>query len=375
MANKTVILLGAGASKAAGAPLMNNFLDVAEDILKSGSIKDDDIRGHFELVFEGIHQLRRVFSKTVIDIRNIEDVFSAFEMAGIVGSIGDLSMRKIRRLRPAIRALVYETLDRCLLCYRPSPESRRAGQRPFPKGFVTLANDVNQAMKRSRYSSLDFDFITFNYDLALDTTFDLVGIPYDYCLQEPEEMPNFRILKLHGSLNWRSCKKCQLVFNLNPSDTIHRLRMLDRDLDRDQDITLRLVKDREMVCPRCERPVADEAFIAPPTWNRGEYQNRLKNVWREAVKCLQTAENIVVIGYSLPDTDQFFRHLFALGSTGRARLRRFVLVDPAAETLARERYRPFLGPEADQRLELKTIPENGAGLDMARDILRETAFG
>jgi hypothetical protein len=40
------------------------------------------------------------------------------------------------------------------------------------------------------------------------------------------------------------------------------------------------------------------------------------------------AQEIIVIGYSLPETDFFFRNLFALGTVGRKFIRRFAVVNP-----------------------------------------------
>jgi hypothetical protein len=37
-------------------------------------------------------------------------------------------------------------------------------------------------------------------------------------------------------------------------------------------------------------------------------------VWRTAAQHLSEAEHIFIIGYSLPETDQFFRYLYGLGT-------------------------------------------------------------
>ena len=55
-----VFILGAGASKRAGAPLMNDFLDVANDLWKLGFVKDADEQ--FQNVFSGISELQKVHS-------------------------------------------------------------------------------------------------------------------------------------------------------------------------------------------------------------------------------------------------------------------------------------------------------------------------
>jgi len=61
---KTVFILGAGASKTAGAPLMYNFLDRAHDLFR---LKDDGIQdamADFEDVFDAINELQRVYANS-----------------------------------------------------------------------------------------------------------------------------------------------------------------------------------------------------------------------------------------------------------------------------------------------------------------------
>ena len=79
-----VFILGAGASKQAGAPLMANFLDVAHNLWKLGKVKDAE--ESFKKVFEARAALQSVHSKSSLDIDNIESVFTAFEMANTLGN-------------------------------------------------------------------------------------------------------------------------------------------------------------------------------------------------------------------------------------------------------------------------------------------------
>ena len=73
-----VFILGAGASKDAGVPLMAEFLDVAE---REWRLKHVEGRNaSFKDVFDALSQLSCVHSKSTLDIENVESVFSAFEM-------------------------------------------------------------------------------------------------------------------------------------------------------------------------------------------------------------------------------------------------------------------------------------------------------
>ncbi|MFW6060529.1 MAG: hypothetical protein ACODAQ_10125 [Phycisphaeraceae bacterium] len=68
-------------------------------------------------------------------------------------------------------------------------------------------------------------------------------------------------------------------------------------------------------------------LIVPPTWNKGEYHRELESVWRKAATHLSEAENIIIIGYSAPESDHFFHSLFSLGTMSDAILDRFWILD------------------------------------------------
>jgi hypothetical protein len=70
-------------------------------------------------------------------------------------------------------------------------------------------------------------------------------------------------------------------------------------------------------------------------------------VWRTAALHLSEAENVVVIGYSVPDSDEFFRYFYALGSVGESVLNVFAVVDPDGG--AADRFRLLLGLGARDR--------------------------
>jgi len=76
---RTVFVLGAGASREGGAPLMNDFLDVAEELLHQKRV--GNAAEHFELVLRARDSLQAVHSKAILNVRNLESVFGAFEMA------------------------------------------------------------------------------------------------------------------------------------------------------------------------------------------------------------------------------------------------------------------------------------------------------
>ena len=90
--------------------------------------------------------------------------------------------------------------------------------------------------------------------------------------------------------------------------------------------------------------VVPEPVLVPPTWNKAEYYKNLSEVWSRAAQELTDAEDIFIAGYSLPETDSFFRYMYALGTVGGAPLKRLWVFnpDPAVES----RFSDMLGPGA-----------------------------
>src|SRR2546422_542427 len=101
---KTVFILGAGASQMAGAPLMSEFLDVADHLWKTGAVtKREDC---FKSVFKGIAALQDVHSKARLDFNNIESVFAAFEMASTLNRFPRHKAEDIEKLIHALKVVI-----------------------------------------------------------------------------------------------------------------------------------------------------------------------------------------------------------------------------------------------------------------------------
>jgi len=100
-----------------------------------------------------------------------------------------------------------------------------------------------------------------------------------------------------------------------------------------------------------EDPAVDEQpVIVPPSWNKADYHRDLTEVWAKAARHLSEADYIFVMGYSLPETDSFFRHLYALGSESAKPFKKIGVFDPMPENAAVDlRFRSLLGPGAEAR--------------------------
>ncbi len=108
--------------------------------------------------------------------------------------------------------------------------------------------------------------------------------------------PSFRLLKLHGSLNWFWV----------PGDasgaTLNSWNLFDYEED-----------ERDRYLP------GREPFIVPPAATKSTYFNNpiMRQVWSEAGKALSRADRLHFVGYSIPTTDLLSSSMIADSLAGR----------------------------------------------------------
>ena len=336
--SQTVFILGAGASREAGGPLMSDFLDVAEGLQRSSEAQPFQ----FQDVFSAISALSAAHSKSALELDNIESVFAAFEMATLFGKpLGSLGPDVVGRLSHQMRRMIARTLE--LSIEYQFSDGRVKPPVPYEQ-FVELLQEIN---KRQRAS---ISIITFNYDIALDYAFNYCGLSSDYCLGA-SRMPNSApLLKLHGSLNWARCKKCMGIVPWGIREYTQRFQHSSYAGNVFKEI-VRHLKDFS----HCDQQVDEEPVIIPPTWNKTQYHQEIARIWRAASDELSNAENIIVIGYSLPPTDQFFRFLYAIGTIGPSRIKNFWVFDPDPTGQVEARFRSLLGQAALSRFRFSQV--------------------
>ena len=335
--SEIVFVLGAGASKHCGTPLMNNFLEVAEDLWRAGEV--EEAKEDFKKVFDARGKLQAVHSKAKINTYNVEDVFAAFEMGKLLGRLpGIEGSVKIEKLISSIKKVIGYTLERTT---RFPHNTIQKGVNP-PESYYEFAdNIIDKIIEREKGCSV----ITFNYDLGLDYSLYARGILPDYGLGDID-LTNKKCvtyLKLHGSLNWGKCRSrnCGRIIPLIKFDEL----ISKSGLDYSTIPIISRLKNR--TCPSCKKPLGEDPFIVPPTWNKTAYHEEIEHVWKRAALELKDAENIFVLGYSFPDTDMFFRYLFALGVDMRTSLRGFYVYD--IDSAVEERFQNLLGSGVSQR--------------------------
>jgi NAD-dependent SIR2 family protein deacetylase len=331
--DRNVFILGAGFSASAGAPVINDFLDTSREIFDNpDSALDDAEKQLFGQVFEFKKRVAQAREKFLIDLDNIEQLFGLIEMSH--------RLQKRKDVRDAMVYVIAKTLQ-IAIARKHQRQSVRLSLAPgFERSSPTWVESVPRenadvvcpdiytyfglllsgkfdAPNKSRSNVV----ITFNYDLILDDALRRIDVEPFYGLPDcdvdgiPQRESRVPVLKLHGSTNWAICPRCRKVhvagvkFTGDPGAFRARL------------------------CSKCHKPGL-HLLLVPPSWDKSEYRVTMRPVWNEAVNALKTANRICVIGYSMPETDTFFKFLLTLGLAENHQLYRFVLVDKINKRLA-----------------------------------------
>ncbi|GAG73858.1 unnamed protein product [marine sediment metagenome] len=170
--------------------------------------------------------------------------------------------------------------------------------------------------------------ITLNYDTLLEESFDFLYPDYgliDYCIHlinynYPPGMDAFnwwdnprefipvwsnsnpipiKIIKIHGSLNWKYCSTCRGIL-LTPWDTdidLNTGKFIRHDYEIDKSYIYRCPIDNTVF----------ETLILQPSHIKNFENPIIKEIFNEAVSEIKNSKRLIFIGYSFPDADIHIR--------------------------------------------------------------------
>ena len=336
--SNVVFILGAGCSKLAGAPLMREFLDTASYLHSTGKVQAKS--EHFERVFKAIGSLQAVHSKAQLDLYNIESIFNALEIANTIEKLPGYASDEIPKVIDSLKEVIVATLENTVI-FPPIGEGIGI-PRPYDHFMEVLSYISNEASPHRTAS-----IITFNYDIAIDIALYKSRIAYDYCIDKKDctVMP---LLKLHGSLNWASRRRDNTIITLELRDYFqhYSLKFPGHHTEIRIPIGSQL---NEYFTKYTKEEVNRQPVIVPPTWNKADHYSSINSVWARAAYDLGEAEYIFIIGYSLPETDAFFRLLYALGTVSNTPLKSIEIFNPDNSDDIRRRFESIVGYGAKAR--------------------------
>ena len=194
-----VLVLGAGAAYDFGAPLMKDFYKVASEIFVNTD--DNVVKEHFSTVFEFINRLQKAQAKANIDLHNIEQVYTALEMAKLLG----LEHLKVKRkswsqMDDSMRFFLTHNIENQTKL--PSPPSIHAHRQSSNSiDLVTMAKPQKnfgstgsyiQSLKKKGWN---VTIVTFNYDLVTEATLSQVNMNVEYCLDGNKKTSDTDVLQ------------------------------------------------------------------------------------------------------------------------------------------------------------------------------------
>jgi len=189
---------------------------------------------------------------------------------------------------------------------------------------------VSKYFNETEASKVKNRIITFNYDDLLDkyfikkfslqeVCFDRIKQSRDAPSRRSENFDNPLIIKLHGSVNWR-CKTSD--FN-RIIDSKYRAKSKDSFID---------IWYAEKGYPSPSDSVSP--FIIPPLNTKPITEiGMLKYLWTKAYEYLHEAKELIICGYSLPNTDRLAYSMFS-NFTNKS-ISKVTIVDPNTAVLGK----------------------------------------
>ena len=346
---KTIYILGAGFSKGLNAPLQSEIID---DIFK---IDPCSLPYELQNIFtdyrnEFMHLLNDTFYLESKDFKliSLEDIYTPLDRC----LLENVSFRGIQRdalfsIKQKINALII-ILIKTKLDF--------VGQPNYASNFAHYLVDLK---KRKGKNKDPFSIFSFNWDIVIDNAIyselfldrPSKGI-LDYCchytpyqnndnllpglLARGKGLFNIKLLKLHGSMNWLQCQRCQRLFiQFGEKIAIHEF--LDKP-----------------ICRLCEKNYKNDSIenrlvsqLIMPTFIKDLNNVQLKLIWQNAAIELSEATELVFLGYSFPYADFEFRQLLSRFARHEAKILAVLCERDKPSALNTDcpelRYRSFFG--------------------------------
>ena len=300
-----VFILGAGASASAGLPMQVDLLPKALQKPEiTGSAVGSEIVGFLERFFtfsqrtpEQMPSLETIFAFLDYFISRDEHLSSEF------------TVERLRHLQDCLVRVIHAIIGE----RRGIKESahrrfwENVGRLNRNVTIISLNYDsvIEEAFDciYARQAYIDYCLNLLNYDFAHEMGFNWWVNPREPVRTWDEGVPTpIKILKLHGSLNWKYCRACRRVL-LTPWDTEIEV---DTGAFFDNYVSMEEAP-MEYLCPidGCRF----EALIIPPAYVKDLRHPVVTTVVSEAEHELRVAEKVVFVDYSFPDADVHVRAL------------------------------------------------------------------
>lgn len=297
-----VIILGAGSSRECGLPLGNEvweYLNWNRSTPWSDFIRN--IFPQFSARFNPYPTFEMVLTLIENHIRNGQNL----EQYSI------LNLEDIKRSLVNSYAEVFYSL--CLKAEYRLYDMKQNGERIYDPNdtYDNFDNWYKPFFKQLiKENNNDTIFISINYDVLIDLVLNELVIDnkiqnFSYGLdvyrldkQEEKYRTNgILLLKPHGSINLAWCRKCR--------------KKIFAPLFSGQDI-ISLINEGHYKCKECNGKL--DILILPPLFNKSYKDEPFTVIHERIVEVISNADEILIIGYSLPDYDMNILEAFLSGA-------------------------------------------------------------
>jgi len=335
----TAIFLGAGASKAEGAPLQG---DLFREYFSSADFRESPRKMDRELAAFFLEMFH-------IDVKRRDIRAATFPTFEEVLGLTDLAIMR----KEAFRHFDIENRD------------RNSGRLRFIAQYLvflvakvlhaklaeraTLHRNLVRAL-RAGGQLLSTVFVSTNYDILIDNALTEEqgnGIYLDYGIEfrnfdwpndwkRPVRGNSVSLFKPHGSLNWLFCPTCDEL-EITP---------------KEKSVVTHLISEYpDKRCKECRSVYSP--LIVPPTFYKDLNNVFLSSIWNRTDIALRKVNHIIFCGYSFPDADMHIKYLLKRAQTNRSGQLKITVVnhflDKDNEVSKQEKYRyeRFLGDKVN----------------------------
>lgn len=371
---KNVIILGAGFSRDAGVPLMPQFVETMWHLAMTKRCRGENLSSTDCAVFANAMEVRndldRYHGRASFDDRNIEDILSILSFNVLSGS------ERAREQLATINKAIGRTIE--LTCGVkhpgiPQPEGRWSIVEAGPSDYRHFWN----SLFKWYYAGNEMPtIITFNYDLVLERSLLQCLVSREFNLRDPRRSATHLRINYeydHAPREIWTVDPCEYQgegFTRHPGTYVQKLRADGSDVLNEIEI-LKLHGSvnfpREHLPKEVEYNIAaavDDPLILPPIFNKISSQS-FTGMWRTALRRMNEAHNIIVVGYSLPQTDIYMQYFLRAGVGPNLNLNDFFVFNPtlfsetAAASAMRERYSTCFSEQLRRRIQFQPSETGG----------------
>lgn len=303
-----VYILGAGASKPAGAPVLKEFIGTGIFHLRDGDASPDRI-GNYEKFFDYLK------NKYGFDLWSSDPYKSDPFLFGERNNIEQIISSIDEEINAGDNHLIgvkHETV-RFIYCTLENAVRDGSINNCYPDFVDKKIKDLND----------EHIILTFNYETLLERSLSqkfwgcfsyLLDVDENKIINFPsykKSDTNIVVLKLHGSLNWATCPSCSKmhIFWSQRYDNIFREKCRDD----------------------CNNNL--EPILIAPTRYKNISEGNLKKLWDIASEKIKVADEITVIGCALNDYDKGALELIKDSIRANRKTPKLLIADPNAQEI------------------------------------------